>query len=88
MFDWLVNFLLYLPRKIFGWLLDAILYMLNNLPFTSYITSFFNTITDTWNSFPPFVHFLFDICAFADGMKMIMIALAIRFIIKIIPTVG
>ena len=83
-----MNFLLYLPRKIFEWFLDAILIMLNNLPGADAINSLFTTIETTWDSFPPFVHFLFETCQFSNGLKIITIALLIRFTIKIIPTVG
>lgn len=88
MLQTLFDFILFLPRKIFSWFLDAILYLLNNLPGADSVNNIFNTIQSSWNSFPPFVHFLFEICQFNNGMKMITAALLLRFCIKIFPTVG
>ena len=88
MFDSFVNFLLYLPRKFFEMILNMCAWLIENIPFSDKISSIFNELSTLWASLPSNLHYMFHLMAFSDGVKIVFLALTIRFLIKITPFIG
>ena len=83
-----IDFFTYLPRVTFKAFLDAILYFINNLPFTADVIAMCQQAKQSYASFSPLTHEVLHLMAFSEGMAIIFTCLLVRFSIKLIPTVG
>lgn len=82
--QWLYDFVLWLPRKLWQELLEA----LNNLIHYIPVPDFFADAGTAMASIPSGVAFFAQVGQFNYGLTVVITALTIRFLIRRIPLVG
>lgn len=80
----LVNVLLYIPRQIWSYMVDAVLYLLNLVP--PFITDT-HTISQVLSAGGGLGYFL-DLAAADYGFPLMIGALVARFVLRRIPLIG
>lgn len=82
--DWLLEIILWAPKKIWSLMLDGLASAIEALPVPSFVTqaeSFFGNI-------PASVVYFFQFFAIGEGLAMISLALVLRFALRRIPLIG
>ncbi|MCY1357397.1 hypothetical protein D9M69_438880 [compost metagenome] len=82
--DWLLELLLWLPKKLWSMLLDGLAGVIEDLPVPSFVAqadSFFGNI-------PGSVVYFFQFFAVGEGLAMVSLALILRFALRRIPLIG
>jgi hypothetical protein len=84
MWDKLESLLLWIPKKIIGWILDKLAGLIESIP----VPEFFSQANSALASIPSEVGYFIEPMNFGVGLSMIISAYIIRFIIRRIPIVG
>ncbi len=82
--DWLLEIILWAPKKLWSLLLDGLASVIEALPVPDFVASagsFFGNI-------PPGVIYFFQFFAIGEGLAMIALALVLRFALRRIPLIG
>lgn len=82
--DWLLDVLLYIPKKIYEWLLDSFAWIIENIPVPDFFTSMAGAFANT----PLGVVYFLDIFLINEGLAIVLAAYLLRFIIRRIPFIG
>lgn len=82
--DWVLDLLLWVPRKVFGWLCDAFGSVLASLPAFPGAADFSTGISSLASGTLWFL----DLCAAGYGLSAVISALLLRFGLKLLPTLG
>lgn len=81
---WLLDLLLWIPRKVFEWATDGLAYVVGELlPIPG--VELFN---QTMQTLAPGTLWFLDLTAAGFGLSGITFALGSRFLLKLIPTLG
>lgn len=81
---WVLDLLLWVPRKVFEWVTDGLAYVVGNfLPLPG--VELFN---QTMQTLAPGTLWFLDLTAAAGGLSGVLFALGARFVLKLIPTLG
>ena len=80
--EWLVDFLLYVPKKVFELMMAALGDFLKNLP----VPDFFNNVS--WGVLDSGVAWFASVAQFEIGIPMVFGALLLRFLLRRIPLIG
>lgn len=81
---WLVDLMLFVPRKIAELVLDGLASLIEVIP----VPSFVSTAGGFLAAIDPTIIFVLQGFAFAEGLAVIFVAYVIRFLIRRIPVVG
>lgn len=81
---WLKDVLLWVPRKLWAELLEALAAVIQAIP----VPDFFQTAKSAFTSIPPSVLFFAAKFAVPEGLTMILAAYALRFVLRRIPLIG
>ncbi len=84
MWEKLEALLLWIPKKILGWILDKLAELIEAIP----VPDFFSQAKSALSSIPPEVGYFLGPMNFGTGVSIIVSAYIIRFIIRRIPIVG
>ncbi|WP_313487446.1 DUF2523 family protein [Stutzerimonas kunmingensis] len=82
--DWLLELVLWAPKKILEALLDALAGVLEAIP----VPSFMSNAQSFFSAIPSEVVFVLTFFAVKEGVAMIIAALILRFILRRIPIIG
>lgn len=82
--SWLKELLLYLPKKWWADLLDALASVIQSLPVPDFVYQAANAFAST----PPMVVFFANKFAVPEGIAMMLVALTARFVLRRIPLIG
>ena len=77
-------FLLYLPRRLFEWLMEGLAWLVNALPIPDFVAA----IPGLFAALPtgiPWAFYLFNLSA---GLGIVLSAYVLRFLIRRLPIVG
>lgn len=88
MFDWLFDFLYYLPLALISLFFDAIIFLLSILPFMSNVAQALDNLVSLFHSLPPDLWYVFNMIDLVYGINAYFMGLMIRITIKLIPTIG
>ncbi|WP_350446827.1 hypothetical protein ABS648_23285 [Pseudomonas solani] len=81
---WLLDLALWLPKKLWGAILDGLATLIEKIPVPEFLAnagSFFDQI-------PTGVVFFMQYFAVAEGLSMVTVALLLRFIVRRLPVIG
>ena len=81
---WLLNVLLFVPRKVFELLMEGLAATLNALP----VPDAFQSAQSAAGSLAGGVVWMLDLCAFDVTLPLIMSSLLLRFLLRRIPGIG
>lgn len=82
--QWLLDALLWLPRKVWQLLLEGLASVINAIPVPDFITN----LGPTWAALGSGTMYFLDVIQFDVGFPMLLSAYFIRFIIRRLPVVG
>lgn len=82
--DFFKDYLLYIPKWIWQHVLEAISTLISAIPVPDAFTQF----TGSLGGLPSSVIWFLDMMQFKFGVGIVIAALAARFLLKIIPTLG
>lgn len=82
--SWLMDLLLWIPKKVFELIMDALASVLEALP----VPDFIIMAADAFSGISGNVVFFASKFAIAEGISIYLSALALRFIIRRIPFLG
>lgn len=82
--DWLRDLLLWVPRKIWELVLDAMAAMIEGIPVPEWIAN----IGDMFDAIPDGVIYFCQALQLPAGVSMILGAYVLRFLIRRLPVVG
>lgn len=82
--QWLIDTLLWLPRKLWAELLDGLATLVESMPVPDFVT----TAQSAFSGIPSSVLFFLDKFAFAEGLAMVLSAYLLRFLLRRIPLIG
>lgn len=82
--DWLLDVLLYVPKKIIEWLFDAFAWLIEAIP----VPDFFVGLQNAFSNIPDGVMYFLNIFEVSTGLAIIVTASILRFIIRRLPVVG
>jgi hypothetical protein len=82
--NWLQQYLLYVPKWIWQHFLEGIQSLISAIP----VPDAFAQFTSSLGGFPASVIWFLDIMQFKFGVTVIIAAMAARFLMKFIPTLG
>ncbi len=81
---WLKDVLLWVPRKLFQELMEALASVINAIP----VPSWFNDLSSTFGSIPSEVWWLASVAEIPFGLGIVGSAYFLRFLIRRLPIVG
>lgn len=81
---WLLEVLLWVPRKLWAELLDVFAAMFEAMPVPDFIAQ----AQGYFNAIPPGVLFFANFFALGEGITMVLGAYVLRFLIRRIPFIG
>ena len=81
---WLLDLLLWVPRKLWAELLEGLATLVEGLP----VPGFIATAQSAFDGIPSSVVFFLDKFAFAEGVAMVLSAYVLRFVLRRIPLIG
>jgi hypothetical protein len=82
--DAITEVLLYIPRKVFGWLMDGLSALINSVPVPQFMTD----LAGNASAIPPEVMFFVEPFGIDTGAAIIVTAYTLRFLIRRLPVVG
>lgn len=82
--EWLKDLMLYLPKKWWADMLDALAAIIQALPVPDFVYQAANAFSAT----PPMIVFFANKFAVPEGIAMMLAALIARFILRRIPLIG
>ncbi|MCY1435557.1 hypothetical protein D9M71_516560 [compost metagenome] len=82
--DWLLEIILWAPKKVWGLLLDGLASVIESLP----VPSFLGSVESFFANIPASVVYFFQFFAIGEGLAMITLALVLRFALRRIPLIG
>lgn len=82
--NWLLNVLLYVPRKLWDWLLQGVLAVLDAIP----VPDWFSNAGNFMSGIDSYVWFFAHVAQVPAGIAIMLSAYTIRFLIRRIPLVG
>jgi hypothetical protein len=82
--EWLLEVLLWVPRKVWAETLDALAGVLESIP----VPDFVATADSAFNAIPANIVFFSQYFAVSEGITMILSAYVLRFLIRRIPIIG
>jgi len=83
-FDFLKDVLLYVPQKIFSFIVDGLILIIGSIPAPPGITQALSAL----GTLAPHIGYLSNLFALPQGITLIFSAYAIRFLIRRIPVIG
>ncbi|MGX5724805.1 DUF2523 family protein [Metapseudomonas otitidis] len=81
---WWLDFVLWLPKKVWGYVFDGLATVIEKLP----VPDFVSQAGSFMSQLPSGVVFFFQYFAVAEGLAMITASLLLRFILRRIPFIG
>lgn len=84
LFQFLLDLLLYLPKKVWELLLDGFAKVLESIP----VPDFVSNIGGYFGAISPNILFFAKALAIPEGVAMYLTAMVIRFIIRRLPVIG
>lgn len=82
--DWLRDLLLWIPKKVWEGILDAVAAVLEAIP----VPAFLDDIAGLWAAIPSEVVFFAEALELPVGIGMVIAAYTGRFLIRRIPVIG
>jgi len=82
--EWLMDLLLWVPRKLWAELLDGLATLFEAIP----VPDFIATAQSVFNGIPSTMLFFLDKFAFGEGVAMVLSAYLLRFLLRRIPIIG
>lgn len=82
--DWLRDLLLWVPKKIWEWVLDGVAAVLEAIPVPSWLSS----AGSVFDAIPDGVLYFAQALQLPAGLSMVISAYVIRFLIRRIPIIG
>lgn len=82
--EWLLDALLYVPRKVWEMLLDGLAGLIEAIP----VPDFMQNLSSLFASMPSGVAYFASALQLGTGVTIILSALVIRFVIRRIPVIG
>lgn len=82
--EWLLDLLLFIPRKVFELFMDAAAAAIEAIPVPDWVSS----ASSGLSNIPPGVVFFADFLQLPAGIAIILSAYGIRFLIRRIPVIG
>ncbi|MCY1371033.1 hypothetical protein D9M68_896980 [compost metagenome] len=82
--EWILEMVLWLPKKIWSLLLDGLASVIESLPVPDFVASAGNF----FGNIPGSVVYFFQFFAVGEGLAMIATALVLRFALRRIPLIG
>lgn len=82
--NFLLNLLLYIPKKVFSWIVDGILWLYDQIP----VPDFINNIPSLFGNITSGVWWFLEPLHIGTGLAILLAAYAIRFFIRRLPIIG
>ena len=82
--DWLLELVLWVPKKVLESILDALASLLEAVP----VPDFMINAQGFFSAIPPEIIFVLTFFAVKEGIAMIIAAMILRFVIRRIPIIG
>jgi hypothetical protein len=82
--QWLYDILLYIPKKVWQWLLEGLANLLNSIPLPGFVAD----IPAIFSAIPAEMTWFLEPFNFGPGLLMIGAAYTLRFLIRRLPVIG
>lgn len=82
--QWLLDVLLWIPRKIYGLILDALAAVINAIPVPDFITNLGPNVSAAFGA----IGWWAELAMIPEGVTLILSAYVLRFLVRRLPLVG
>jgi hypothetical protein len=81
---WLVELLLWIPRQIYKLVLEALANVINSIPVPDFILNLPANVAATFSA----IGWWGELAMVPEGVTMVLVAYALRFLVRRIPVIG